>query len=95
MKTRFFSAAIVALALTTVSAKLKDETTTTCKQCGVTNAQITTYLQECSHHHTVFAVHDIPGSCNSSADIEDCGTATVYVSGGSIIMHLDSPGYCQ
>ena len=65
-----------------------------CKQCGVTSAQVIEYLQNCSHHHTVSWVSDIPGTCNSSAGIENCGTATVYVSGGSIIGHQDQAGYC-
>jgi hypothetical protein len=64
------------------------------KQCGITNAQITTYLQNCSHHHTVTYVQDIPGTCNSKAGIENCGTATVYVSDGIIVGHSDEAGYC-
>lgn len=63
-------------------------------QCGVTNAQITTYLQNCPHHHTVLWVENIPGTCNSLAAIENCGTATVYVNDGSIIGHLDNNGIC-
>jgi|ERR1051325_403402 hypothetical protein len=67
-----------------------------CKQCGVTNTQVSDYLRNCSHHHTVFYVQDIPGSCNSSAGIENCGTATVFVSGGAIIGHADNGiGGCQ
>jgi hypothetical protein len=64
------------------------------KQCGITNAQITTYLQNCSHHHTVRYVQDIPGSCNSTAGIENCGVATVIVSDGIIAGHSDANGYC-
>ena len=64
------------------------------KQCGVSNDQITTYLQNCSHHHTVLWVRDITGTCNSLAGIENCGTATVYVSGGAIIGHDDAGGIC-
>ena len=59
-------------------------------QCGVTNAQITTYLQECSHHHTVYSVWDVIGTCNSKASIENCKTSTIYVSEGIIIGHSDS-----
>jgi hypothetical protein len=64
-------------------------------QCGVTNAQITTYLQECSHHHTVYWVQDIVGTCNSKAGIENVGTATVYVSNGIVISHTDSGSISQ
>ena len=63
-------------------------------QCGVTNAQITSYLQNCSHHHTVSYVQDILGTCNSQAGIENCGTATVYVQDGMIIGHTDNSGIC-
>jgi hypothetical protein len=64
------------------------------KQCGVSNEQITSYLQNCSHHHSVSWVRDITGTCNSTAGIENCGTATVYVSEGAIINHTDNGGYC-
>ncbi|MBI3500776.1 MAG: hypothetical protein HY063_03195 [Bacteroidetes bacterium] len=64
------------------------------KQCGVSNAQITSYLQNCSHHHSVFWVSDIPGTCNSNAGIENCGTATVYVTDGVIVGHVDANGIC-
>ena len=57
-------------------------------QCGVSNDQIAYYLQTCSHHHTVYWVRDITGSCNSSAGIES-GTAIVYVSNGIIVNHDD------
>lgn len=58
-------------------------------QCGVTNAQITSYLQNCSHHHTVYSVSDIRGTCNSSAAIEFGGTAVVYVDNGIVVGHMD------
>lgn len=63
-------------------------------QCGVSNAQIISYLDNCPHHHSACCVVDIPGTCNSTANIENCGTATVYVIDGSIVGHLDSPGNC-
>lgn len=59
-------------------------------QCGVSNAQIASYLVNCSHHHTVYSVSDVPGTCNSTAAIENCGTAHVSVSDGIIIGHSDS-----
>ena len=59
------------------------------KQCGFTNAQITSCLQNCSRHHTVYWVRDITGTCNSLAGIESCDQATVYVSDGSIVGHTD------
>src|ERR1051325_3421461 len=65
-----------------------------CLQCGVTNAQIQTYLETCSHHHTVYWIQDIPGTCNSRAGIENCDNATVYVSGGAIIGHTDAGLSC-
>ena len=66
-----------------------------CKQCGVSNATITEYLVNCSHHHTVYWVQDIAGTCNSQAGIEGCGVATVYVSNGAVIGHQDASGYCN
>ena len=60
------------------------------QQCGVTNAQITTYLQECSHHHTVYWVQDISGTCNSLAGIENNKAATVIVQSGIIVGHSDA-----
>jgi hypothetical protein len=39
-------------------------------------------------------VRDISGSCNSQAGIENCGTATVYVSEGIIVGHDDNAGIC-
>jgi|ERR1041385_2343772 hypothetical protein len=65
-----------------------------CKQCGVSNATITEYLVNCSHHHTVYSVSDIPGTCNSSAMIESCQMSTVYVTNGVIIGHADSNISC-
>ena len=65
-----------------------------CVQCGVTNAQITSYLQNCSHHHTVQWVKDVPSSCNSTAGTENCNIATVYVQDGNIIGHADNGYNC-
>ncbi|HKZ66464.1 MAG TPA: hypothetical protein VJ111_08925 [Chitinophagaceae bacterium] len=61
-------------------------------QCGVSNEQITAYLQGAPHYHTVYSVWDIPGTCNSNASIESCQIATVYVSGGRILGHVHSSG---
>ena len=66
----------------------------TVKQCGVSNSQITSYLQNCSHHHTVYWVRDITGSCNSEAGIENCKKATVFVENGIIVGHQDSNDVC-
>jgi len=99
MKTQklFLSLAVV-LSFLTVSATNPHNASTTkveeeCLQCGVTNAQITEYLV--SKGHTVYSVWDIPGTCNSGANIENCMTATVYVSGGRIIGYSTSSGFCQ
>ena len=88
MKTKkLLSAAAIILAAFSMGAKRV--------QCGVSNAQIISYLVNCSHHHTsACCVVDIPGTCNSKASIENCGTATVYVVDGAIIGHLDSNGNC-
>jgi hypothetical protein len=64
------------------------------KQCGVSNEQITSYLQNCSHHHSVAWVRDITGTCNSLAAIENCNQATVFVSDGIIVGHQDTNVNC-
>ena len=64
------------------------------KPCGVTNTQIANYLKNCSHHHTVYWVRDITGTCNSLAGIESCDQATVIMSDGSIIGHQDQNYNC-
>ena len=88
MKTKkLFLASALLMGMFAVSA-----TSATKVQCGVTNAQITSYLQTCSHHHTVYSVSDIPGSCNSSANIDGGRTATVFVANGIVIGHSDSSG---
>ena len=100
MKTiKFLLTSLVMMAVLTVSATRTTESTspesTEMKQCGVSNSQISTYLRNCSHHHTVYWVQDISGTCNSLAGIENCGTATVYVSDGVIIYHADNIGSCN
>lgn len=65
-------------------------------QCGVSNAQIIAYLQGAPHYHPyVCCVQDIPGTCNSKATIENCGTATVFVVDGIIVSHADAAGRCS
>lgn len=97
---------ICAIALASVAPSLKGENRNNSSpsgdgdaaalQCGVSNAEIQRYLETCSHHHTVYSVWDVPGTCNSKANIENCQIATVYVSGGFIITHLDAPtGICE
>ena len=68
---------------------------TVVKQCGVTNAQIASYLRNCSHHHVPGAITDIPGTCNSSVAIENCLTSIVYVADGYVIGHADSGISCE
>ena len=91
--TKIFTAAalLVFAAMSMGAVPAKEET----KQCGVTNAQIQRYLETCSHHHTVYSVWDVPGTCNSKATIENCKTATVFVSEGEIIGHMDANGICE
>jgi len=100
MKTiKILLTSIVMMAVLTVSATRITESTspesTEVKQCGVSNAQISTYLRTCSHQHVVYWVQDIPGTCNSKAGIEGCSTATVFVSEGTIVGHADNSGYCD
>ncbi|TAL61176.1 MAG: hypothetical protein EPN85_05555 [Bacteroidetes bacterium] len=104
MKTiKFLLTSLVVMAVLTLSASRVTEPAKSelsanfeaVKQCGVSNAQITLYLTGGHHHHTVYWVQDIPGTCNSRAGIEGCSTATVYVVDGSIVGHLDSQGYCD
>lgn len=98
-KTKILLTALVMMAMLTVSATRTPDSTspesTVIKQCGVSNSQISAYLRTGSHHHTVYWVQDIPGTCNSLAGIEGCGTATVYVVEGSIVGHLDNTGVCE
>ncbi|MBI4929848.1 MAG: hypothetical protein HY841_03735 [Bacteroidetes bacterium] len=88
MKTKKFlsATALIVFAVCSMGAKRL--------QCGVSEDQIRSYLQNCSHHHTTYWFRDIPGTCNSEVGIENCKIATVYVSGGTIITHLDSPTVC-
>jgi len=82
----FFAAALLVFAAMSMGASSSKKV-----QCGVSNAQIIDYLKNCSHHHsTACCVQDIPGTCNSTAQIENCGIATVYVSNGVIVMHADN-----
>ena len=63
--------------------------------CGITAAQVTSYLENCSHHHSVSYVTPIEGTYNFTAGIENCGTATVYVTADGIITgHADQTGIC-
>jgi len=65
-------------------------------QCGVSNAQIIAYLQGAPHYHPyVCCVTEIPGTCNSKATIENCGTATVFVQDGIVVGHSDANGICS
>lgn len=93
MKTKkVFSATALVLGLFAISATPVKEAKV---QCGVSNAQIIAYLQGAPHYHPyACCVVDIPGTCNSKATIENCGTATVFVVDGIIIGHTDAGGYC-
>lgn len=100
MKTiKFLLTSLVMMAVLTVSATRTTESTspesTEIKQCGVSNSQISNYLRNCSHHHTVNWVQDISGTCNSLAGTGGCSTATVFVVDGAIISHTDNGGYCE
>jgi hypothetical protein len=55
---------VLTLSATSLPESMSPESTVV-KQCGVTNAQICTYLRNCSHHHTPSWVQDIAGTCNS------------------------------
>lgn len=93
--TSFIMMAVLSVSATRITESTSPESTEL-KQCGVTNAQISTYLSRTHpHHHTVYSVWDIPGTCNSNASIENCGTATVYVENGIIIGHQDANGICE
>jgi hypothetical protein len=99
--TKFFiiSAAILGLfaisSFSTESSAVRSAEPAAIVQCGVSNAAIKEYLETCSHHHTVYNVWDVPGTCNSKATIENCYTATVYVSDGIVIGHMDASGICE
>jgi hypothetical protein len=100
--TKFLLVTLIMFAMLTLNATRVSETIKSnaaekydaTMQCGVSNSQITAYLQNCSHHHAVLWVTNIEGTCNSKAGIENCGTATVYVTEGVIVGHTDSQGYC-
>jgi len=91
MKTKkVFLASALALGMCAISASPVAKV-----QCGVSNAAIIAYLKGAPHYHPyACCVVDIPGTCNSTATIENCGTATVYVQDGIIIGHLDNNGNC-
>ena len=96
---KLFLATTLLLSVFAISAKGPSETmkpkAKETIQCGVSSAAIIEYLKTCSHHHTsACCVVDIPGGCNSTATIENCGTATVFVSNGIIVGHSDSNGIC-
>ena len=97
--TKFLLTSLIMMAVLTVGATRITESTspesTEVKQCGVSNAQISDYLRNCSHHHTVYWVQDIPGTCNSKAGIENCKVATVVVESGIIMGHTDANVNCD
>ncbi|HNO70172.1 MAG TPA: hypothetical protein PKO16_00190 [Bacteroidia bacterium] len=59
---------------------------------GVTAQQITSYLNTCSHQHSVFSVN--MGTNVAVASIENCRTSTIYIYGGIVIGHTDSGVAC-
>lgn len=79
-------------ALTINATEPNSAATAEVKQCGVTNAQITTYVQGLGH--TVLWIRDISGTCNSTVGIENCSTVTVFVSEGIIMGHADNIVSC-
>jgi len=87
MKTsKLFLSAALALGIFAISATPVKESKV---QCGVSNAQIISYLENGPHHHTVYSVSDIRGTCNSSATIEEGFISTVYVVDGIVVAHTD------
>ena len=99
-KTKLFLASALMLTVFSVSATRSTETIkssaeekwTECKSCGVSDAQIASYVRALGH--TVYSVVDIPGTCNSTANIENCQSMVVYVQAGIIIGHSDAAGIC-
>ena len=85
---------VLALGATRTTESTSPESTEV-KQCGVSNSQISEYLRTCSHHHTVYWVQDIPGTCNSKAGVNGCQEATVYVENGVIMGHTDANVNCE
>lgn len=61
---------------------------------AITADDIIEYLENCSHHHWACCATPIPGTSNWTAIIENCGTATVVVNNGIIIVHSDARGIC-
>lgn len=61
---------------------------------GVTEQEVLNYLQGAPHYHWACCAEEIPGTNNWIANIENCGTATVYVSNGRIISHHDNNVHC-
>lgn len=59
-------------------------------QLRVSAQDVLNYLQGAPHYHWACCAEPIPGTANWTAQIEEGGTATVYVSGGSIVGHADA-----
>lgn len=58
-------------------------------QNGVNYGQAVSYLQNCSHQHTVNSIQVIPGTNSYRANVDNGVVATVNVSNGSITGHSD------
>src|ERR1035437_5992648 len=95
-KTKLFLASALLLGAFAISATPATETTkpvteklTALNSCGVGAGDVVIYLQNCSHHHTVYTCTQILGTCSFTANVENGIVSTVSTSGGSIIGHVD------
>lgn len=88
--TSLIMTAVLSLGATRTTGTVETKNTGESTRCVVTLAQMQDYLGSCSHHHTVYWIQYIPGSCDGLAGIEGGQTATVHVENGIIINHQDS-----
>lgn len=59
-------------------------------QLRVSAQDVINYLTGAPHYHWACCAELIPGTSNWTAQIEEGGTATVYVSNGIIVNHADA-----
>jgi hypothetical protein len=52
-------------------------------------SQVLSYLQNCSHHHTVNSIELISGTTNYKANVDNGDESIVNVAGGVITGHTD------
>lgn len=77
----------------TASATLVSDANAKTEQLRITAQDILNYLQGPPHYHWACCAEPIPGTSNWTADIEEGGTATVFVSNGIITGHMDQSGF--